>query len=149
MANIVDNRKARFNYEILEEYEAGIELLGIETPAVRRGRLSLDGSHVTVRGGEAFLIGAAITPLQPKNAPKDYDERRNRKLLMKKSELLELGKKGDQKGLTLVALSFYNKGRKIKVKVALVRGKKQFDKRASLKKREDDRDVQRTLKTQY
>ncbi len=148
MANLANNRKANFNYEILEEYEAGIELLGLETSAARKGQISLDGAHVTVRGGEAFLIGAAITPLQPKNTPKDYDERRNRKLLLNKKQIVSLGKESEVKGLTLVPLSFYNKGRRIKVKVALVRGKKQFDKRETMKKRESQRDIQRTLKNE-
>ncbi len=146
MPSFVTNKKAHFNYEILERFEAGIELLGFEVKAIRAGRASLDGSHVTMRGGEAFLIGSGVTPLQPKNTPGDYDERRNRRLLLTKKEIRELGKTAEMKGLTIVPLSMYNKKRTIKVEIAVVRGKKKFDKRESIKKRDTDREVQRTLK---
>ncbi|MDD5068441.1 MAG: SsrA-binding protein SmpB [Candidatus Pacebacteria bacterium] len=146
MSTFVTNKKAHFNYEILERFEAGIELLGFEVKSIRAGRATLDGSHVTLRGGEAFLIGAGVTPLQPKNTPAEYEERRNRKLLLTKKEILELTKTAEQKGLTIVPLSMYNKKRTIKVEIAVVRGKKKFDKRESIKKRDTDREVQRTLK---
>ncbi|MDD4989049.1 MAG: SsrA-binding protein SmpB [Candidatus Pacebacteria bacterium] len=146
MPTFVTNKKAHFNYEILERYEAGIELLGFEVKSIRASRASLDGSHMTMRGGEAFLIGSSVTPLQPKNTPGSYDERRNRKLLLTKKEIADLGKKGEQKGLTIVPLSMYNKKRTIKVEIAVVRGKKKRDKRESLKKREAGRDIERTLK---
>ena len=146
MANLAQNKKAGFNYEILERYEAGIELLGYEVKAIRAGHASLDGSHVTVRGGEAYLIGSSITPLQPKNAPEGIDDRRNRRLLLNKSEITELAAKGEQKGLTIVPISMYNKKRTIKVEIAVVRGKKEFDKRETMKKRESDRDIFRDLK---
>jgi len=151
MAVFSENRKARFNYEILEQYEAGIELLGYEVPAIRKGLASLDGTHATVRGGEAYLIGVGIPPLQPKNtadALGDIDPTRNRRLLFSKKEIAELAKRTEQKGLTLVPLSLYSKGRKIKVSIALVRGKKEFDKRETIKRREADRDIRRTLKDQ-
>jgi len=147
MASLAENKKAHFDYEILDRSEAGIELFGYEVKAVRAKHASLDGAHVTVRGGEAYLIGASITPLQPKNAPEGFDDRRNRKLLLKKSEIAELAAKGDQKGLTLVPISMYNKGRTIKVEIAVVRGKRQFDKRETMKKRESDRDIFRDLKS--
>lgn len=146
MPDLARNKKAGFNYEILERYEAGIELLSYEVKAVRAGQASLDGSHVTVRGGEAYLIGASVSPLQPKNAPESFDDRRNRRLLLKRKEIAELAAKGEQKGLTIVPISMYNKGRTIKVALAIVRGKKQFDKRDSIKKRESDRDVFRDIK---
>jgi SsrA-binding protein len=146
MTTFADNRKAHFNYEFLEEFEAGIELLGFEVKSIRAGRFSLDGSHVTVRGGEAFLIGANCTPLQPKNIPSDYDARRHRKLLLSKNEIAELAGNEAKKGLTIVPISVYNKGRRIKVRIAIARGKRQFDKRASIQKREVDRDIERTLK---
>src|SRR3989344_1167642 len=90
MANYAENRKARFDYEILEKYEAGIELLGTEVKSVRGGVMSLEGAFVIVRGGEAFLINANIPPYQIKNSPKDYDQLRNRKILLTKKEIGEL-----------------------------------------------------------
>ncbi|MCX6752863.1 MAG: SsrA-binding protein SmpB [Candidatus Nomurabacteria bacterium] len=146
MANYAENRKARFDYEILEKYEAGIELLGTEVKSVRGGRMSLEGAFVIVRGSEAFIINANIPPYQVKNTPSSYDPLRNRKLLLTQKEIAELGGSEKNKSLTIVPLSVYNKGSKIKVNIALVKGKKQFDKRETTKKRETDREVRRTLK---
>jgi len=146
MGNYAENRKARFNYEILEKYEAGLELSGMETKSIRLGKISLDGAFVLVRGAEAFLINANITPFQPKNAPLDYNPFRNRKLLLTKKEIQELGASEKNKALTIVPLSVYNKGKKIKAEIALVRGKKTKDKRETIKKRETDREIRRTLK---
>ncbi len=146
MSAFAENKKAYFNYEILEKITAGIELLGFEVKAVRAGHMSLDGSYVVVRGGEAFLIGSSVTPLQPKNIPTDYDERRNRKLLLTKKELKSLTESEKKNGLTILALSVYNMGRKIKVELGVARGKKKSDKRESIKKRESDREIDRTLK---
>lgn len=148
MANFAENRKAYFNYEILEKITAGIELLGFEVKAIRAGQITLDGSYVTIRGGEAFLIGAGITPLQVKNIPEDYDLRRNRKLLLTKKELSYLANKEGQNGLTIVALSVYNIGHKLKIELGVARGKKNKDKRESIKKRETDREIRRTLKSE-
>ena len=142
-----ENRKAYFNYEILEKITAGIELLGFEVKSVKAGRMSLDGSYAVIRGDEAFLIGATITPLQPKNIKEEYDERRNRKLLLTKKEIKNLANSEKQNGLTIVALSVYNIGHKIKVELGLAKGKKKSDKRESIKKRESDRDIRRTLKS--
>ncbi len=146
MASYAENRKARFNYEILEKYEAGIELLGVEVKSVRGGRMSLEGAFVLPRGGEAYLVNSNIPPFQPKNAPKDYDPMRNRKLLLTKKEILELGGSEKNKSLTIVPLSVYNKNRKIKVEIALVKGKKTRDKRASIQKRETDREIRREFR---
>ncbi len=146
MANYAENRKARFNYEILEKYEAGIELLGLEVKSVRGGQMSLEGAFVLVRGGEAFLINANIPPYQPSNTPKDYDPLRNKKLLLIKKEIAELSASEKNKSLTIIPLSVYNKGRKIKISIALSKGKKKFDKRESIKKRDTEREVRRTLK---
>lgn len=146
MANYAENRKARFDYEIMEKYETGIELLGIEVKSVRGGRMSLEGAFVVVRGGEAYLINSNIPPYQPKNAPKDYDPLRNRKLLLTKKEIQELGGSEKNKSLTIVPISVYNKNRKIKVQIAMVKGKKTRDKRASIQKRETDRDIRREFR---
>jgi SsrA-binding protein len=146
MASYAENRKARFNYEILEKYETGIELLGTEVKSVRAGQMSLEGAFVIARGGEAFLINANIPPFQPKNAPKDYDPLRNRKLLLTKKEIVELAGSEKNKSLTIVPISVYNKNRKIKVEIALVKGKKKFDKRETIKKRDTDREIRREVK---
>ena len=149
MSHYAENRKARFNYEILEKYEAGIELLGTEVKSVRGGQMSLEGAFVIVRGGEVYLINANIPPYKVKNTPKDYDPLRNRKLLLTKKEIAELAGNEKNKSLTIVPISVYNKGRKIKMEIALVKGKKKFDKRETLKKRDTDREIRRTLKTKY
>jgi SsrA-binding protein len=146
MANYAENRKARFDYEILFKYETGIELLGTEVKSVRGGQMSLEGAFVIVRGGEAFLINSNIPPYQAKNAPKDYDSLRNRKLLLTKKEIAELAGSEKNKSLTIVPISVYNKNRKIKVGIALVKGKKKFDKRETLKKRDTDRELRREYK---
>ncbi|MBI3305716.1 SsrA-binding protein SmpB [Candidatus Nomurabacteria bacterium] len=147
MANYAENRKARFNYEILEKYETGIELLGTEVKSAREGKMSLEGAFVIIRGGEAFLVNANIPPYQPKNAEKDYDPLRNRRILLTRKEISELAGSEKNKSLTIVPLSVYNKGRKIKLEIALVKGKKKFDKRESIKKRDTDREIRRSLKT--
>jgi SsrA-binding protein len=146
MVNYAENRKVYFNYEILEKYETGIELLGVEVKSVRGGKMSLEGAFAIVRGEEAFLINATIPPYQPNNSPKDYDPLRNKKLLLTKKEIKELAGSEKNKSLTIVPLSVYNKGRKIKVTIALAKGKKKFDKRESIKKRETDREVRREYK---
>ena len=146
MADLASNRKARFNYELLEELEAGIELLGFEVKAVRAGKASLEGSHVTVRGGEAYLTGAPIAPYQPGNTPKDYEPSRNRRLLLTKKEIDSLSGTEREHRLTIVPISIYNKGRRIKVRIALARGKKKYDKRESIKRREAQRDIRREMK---
>jgi SsrA-binding protein len=145
MGSYAENRKAHFNYEILEKYEAGIELLGVEVKSVRGGRMSLEGSFVIVRGGEAYLVNADIPPYQPNNAPSNYDPLRNRKLLLTKKEMNEL-MKGEKTNLTIVPLRAYNKGRKIKIEIALVKGKKKYDKRESIKKRDTEREIRRGYK---
>jgi len=146
MPNYAENRKARFNYEILEKYETGIELLGTEVKSVRGGQMSLEGAFVIVRGGEVYLINANIPPYQPKNAPKDYDPLRNRRLLLTKKEIAELAGNEKNKSLTIVPILVYNKNRKIKVEIALVKGKRKFDKRETLKKRDTDREIRREIK---
>lgn len=144
--SLIQNKKAHFNYEILERYEAGIELLGAEVKAVRDGRGSLEGSHVTVRGGEAYLVGATVQPYQAGNVPKGYDAVRNRRLLLTKDEIAEIGAEESKKGLTIVPISVYSKKHKLKVEIAIVRGKKTHDKRETIKKREAERDVMREIK---
>lgn len=146
MANYAENRKARFDYEVLEKYETGIELLGSEVKSVRGGRMSLEGAFAIIRGGEAYLINSNIPPYQVKNTPESYDPLRNRKLLLTKKEIKELAENDKNKSLTIVPISVYNKNRKIKVEIALVKGKKKHDKRETIKKRETDREIRREYK---
>ena len=145
MSKYADNSKAFFDYEILKRFTAGLELLGLEVKSVREGKISLRGAFVAVRGAEAFLIGANIPPYQPKNAPQEYDATGARKLLLTKAELEELRVAEGTKGLTIVPLSVYNKGRFVKIDLAIARGKKKFDKRQAIKKRDVERDLKRTL----
>lgn len=146
MANFTENRKARFDYEIIEKYEGGLELLGFEVKSVRKGSVSLEGAFVLVRGGEVFLINANIPPYQMNNTPKDYDSMRNRKILLTKKEIKELADVEKNKSLTIIPLSLYNKGRRIKIEIAVAKGKKKFDKRETIKKRETDREIRREYK---
>lgn len=146
MPVLLKNKKATFNYEILETFHAGIELFGHEVKSLRASRGKLDGAHVLVRGGEAYVVGMSIQPYQPGNMPKDYEAERPRRLLLTKKELNALIGIEATKGLTLIPLSCYTSKRNIKVEIASVRGKKQYDKREDIKKRDTERDMRRALK---
>jgi SsrA-binding protein len=126
--------------------EAGLELLGLEVKSLRKGQGNLEGSYVIIRGGEAYLTGMTIPPFQTNNTPKDYEPERNRKLIITKAEIKKLAENESKKGLTIVPISVYNKGSKLKLELAIARGKREFDKRESLKKRDTERDMRRTLK---
>ncbi|MEA2715510.1 MAG: SsrA-binding protein, partial [Candidatus Parcubacteria bacterium] len=140
-----DYKKAHFNYEILEKFEAGIELSGFEVKSLKKGQGSLEGSYVIIRGGEAYAVNMFVPPYQEKNTPPGYEPRRNRRLIMNREEIAKManieGGKGG--GLTIVPISVYNKGTLIKISVAVVRGKKKHDKRETMKKRETERTVRR------
>ena len=143
----IENKKVFFNYEIEETFEAGIELFGYEAKSVKAGTGSLEGSYVLIRGNEAFLIGSRISPYQTNNTPKDYDPLRNRKLILHKEEISKLEVAGEKgKGLTTVPICMYNSGNRIKVEIGIAKGKKKFDKRETIKKRETDREIRRDLK---
>ena len=143
MPTLIDYKKAHFNYEILEKIEAGLELIGLEVKSIKKGQGSLDGSYVIVRGGEAYMVNTFVPPYQENNTPKEYEPRRNRRLILGKKEITRLADIEGGKGLTIVPISIYNKGNLLKVSIAVVRGKKQHDKRESIKKRETDRAVRR------
>ncbi len=143
---LIENKRARFDFEILKEFEAGVKLLGFEVKSLRNKRGSLAGARVVVRGGEAFLVGATIPPYQEGNTPESYDPERSRVLLLHKKELAELSGADTEKGLTLIPLSLYNKGRVLKLSFALVRGKKKRDKRELIKERDTKRAILRSLK---
>lgn len=145
--SLVRNKKATFNFELLEKYEAGLDLLGQEVKALKAGKAQLDGSRVLVRGGEAYLVGATISPYQVANTTKNYEPTRPRRLLLKKKEILELLHAESTKGLTVVPISVYNKGNLVKLEIAIARGKKKEDKRESIKKKDTARDIARETKT--
>ena len=153
MKILAANKKAGFDYEILENYEAGLVLYGHEVKAIKTGHVSLTGSYVVAKGNEFYLINALIPPYQPPNTPKDYDPQRSRKLLLKKSEIRSLIGKSKTKGLTLIPIKLYTKksktpqGRgKIKLEFALAKGKKKIDKREKIKKRDIEREIGRKLR---
>ena len=143
----VQNKKVGFDYSIIEEIEAGLELFGFEVKSLRAGRGSLKGARVVARGGEAYLVGASIPAWQVLNAPKSYDPERTRRLLLSRREIAHVASAEGEKGLTIVPLKVYNKGRKLKLLIAIARGKKKEDKRHSIRAREERRRIERTLKT--
>jgi len=144
--SLIENKKAGLKYEILETFEAGLELLGTEVKALRAKLGSLEGSRVLVRGGEAYLVGATIPAYQVKNTSESYDAERNRRLLLKREEIAQLADAESKKGLTVVPLSVYYTKRYVKVRVAIVRGKGKADKREDLKKKDAKREAARILK---
>lgn len=146
MATLIENKQAKRNYHFQKEFEAGIELRGYEVKSLRARQGSLKGAYVVIRGGEAWLVNAHIPAYQPKNAPDSYDPERTRRLLLKKQEIAELSGAERQPGLTVVPVAMYNKNRFIKVKIVLARGKKEYDKRQDIKRRDTERDIERTLK---
>jgi SsrA-binding protein len=148
MSTYANNKKAHFDFEILETFEAGLVLLGTEVKSIRTGRVKLDGAHIVVRGGEAYLVNSSIAAFQPVNTPKSYDPERVRKLLLTQKQLTLLHRQTEQSNLTAIPLSLYNKGSKIKLSIAIARGKKKADKRESLKERDVKRDIDLTLKSQ-
>jgi len=148
MPKLAENRKAFFDYEILKKFEAGILLHGFEVKAILNGLLNLRGSYISARNGELFLVGASISPYQAKNTPKDYDQERPRKLLLNKKEIDYLIGKIAEKGLTLIPVSVYTKGRLIKLEFALTRSQKKFEKREKIKERDFKRSAERILKEQ-
>jgi len=143
---MLENKRVGFDYSILEEIEAGLELHGFEVKSLRKGLGSLKGARVVARGGEAYLVGATVPPWQMANAPKSYDPERTRKLLLNQKEIAHIASAEGEKGLTIVPIKVYNRGRNLKLLIAIARGKKKEDKRQSIRTREEKRRIQRTLK---
>lgn len=141
---LLENKKAKMRYSILETFSAGMELSGGETKALRNKLGSLDGSRVVIRGGEAYLVGMTIPPYQGR-IRESYDAERPRRLLLKKGEIFELSEAESKKGLTSVPLEVYN-NRYIKVRIATVRGKSKTDRREELKKKDAHQEMSRILK---
>ncbi|HSW96283.1 MAG TPA: SsrA-binding protein SmpB [Candidatus Saccharimonadales bacterium] len=138
----ITNKRASFDYELLEHFEAGINLLGAEVKAIKLGHADLTGSHVRITGNELFLINAKIFPYKYAR-PETYDESRTRKLLMHRQEITALRSKMEGSRLTIVPVSLYTtRHNLIKAELALARGKKQFDKRKSIKKKDLERDTE-------
>jgi len=142
-----ENKQAYFNYEILDEFEAGMVLFGSEVKSIKTGHVSIKGSYVVIQGEEAYLIGSNIPPYQPKNTLPGYDPERSRKLLLKKEEIKELIGKSKEKGFALVPLKIYSKHAMIKLAFGIGKGKKKKDKREDIKKRFIEREIERELKT--
>lgn len=145
--HLLENEKARFDFALLDEMEAGLELLGTEVKSLRAKQGSLKGARVVARGGEAYLVGATIPPWQGANAPKSYDPERPRRLLLHTKEIAQIASAEGANGLTVVPISLYCKGPHLKLRLAIARGKKKEDKRQTLKKRDDERRMERALKS--
>ncbi len=145
---VSDNRQARFEYEILETFEAGIELVGTEIKSVRAGKVNLRDGFALIREGEVWLLNVHISPHLTTSHVFNHEPRRNRKLLLHRREIRKLIGQVEQKGLTLVPLKMYMKGGWVKVGIALGRGKKLYDKREDSRRRDDQREMQRALKNQ-
>lgn len=143
---VSDNRQARFLYEILETYEVGVELLGTEVKSIRAGKANLRDGFALIRNGEAFLLNVHISPHHTTSQVFNHDPRRTRKLLLHRDQIRKLTGKVEQQGLTLVPLKMYLKRGWVKIDLALVRGKKLHDKREDVKRRDDQREMQRALK---
>lgn len=146
MKALAYNKRAPFDYELMEKYEAGLVLLGTEVKSVRAGHMSLRGAFVTIHNNEAYLTNATIPPWQPSNTPETYDPQRSRRLLLKKEELKELVGSHHTHGLTIIPIRVYTKGPHVKLEIALARGKKKFDKKEAKKERDIERDVDRLLR---
>jgi SsrA-binding protein len=142
---IATNRKAFFNYEILEKAEAGLRLVGSEVKSIREGGFNFRDSFVEFRGGELFLIGARIGPYSHANT-QNHAEGRERKLLLHKREILKLGGRATEKGLTIMPLRAYFKGGRVKLEIGLARGKRAHDKRDAIKQKDIERDARQEMR---
>ncbi len=142
---VCKNKRAWHEYEIMEAVEAGMALLGTEVKSMREGRVNLKDAYAKVQGDEVFLVEAHISPYSHGNIS-NHDPLRPRKLLLHKREIRRLGGKVQERGLTLIPLQIYFKGGKAKVELGLARGKRLYDKRAAIKKRDENRDLARELK---
>ncbi|HBE59863.1 MAG TPA: SsrA-binding protein [Cyanobacteria bacterium UBA11149] len=143
---VSDNRQARFLYEILETYEAGIELKGTEVKSIREGKVNLRDGYALIRDGQAWLLNVNVSPYQKTTDYFNHDPRRTRRLLLHKQEIRKLIGKVEQQGLTLVPLKMYLKKGLVKVSIALGKGKKLHDKRETIKERQDKREMSRAMK---
>lgn len=146
MVVLATNKKAHFEYEILEKFEAGIVLLGQEVKTLKTYGANLQGTYVLIKKGEAFWVGVKIPPYQPFNVGSNYFPQRERKILLRKKEIDYLLGKTKQKGLTLIPLRLYTKRGIIKLELGLGKKKKKIDKKEEIKKREIEREIERERK---
>lgn len=146
MKILSQNKKATFDYEILERLEAGISLLGQEVKSLKERGVNLEGTYVFIKNQEAFWVGAKISPWQPKNIGADYNPQRDRKILLKKSEIKYLLGKTRKTGLVLIPLKIYLKRGLIKMEIALAKKRKKISKKEILKKRDIEREMRREVK---
>ncbi|KKP93837.1 MAG: SsrA-binding protein [Parcubacteria group bacterium GW2011_GWC1_38_6] len=146
MDNLAENKKAYFNYDILEKFQAGIVLIGQEVKSLKTKGVSLASNYVTLKNNELFWVGANISPYQPKNATKDYNPERTRKLLLERAEIKKLIGKTQQKGLTLVPLRVYTMQGKIKMEFGLVKGRSKANKKELIRKKETQKEMEKALK---
>lgn len=144
----INNRRAFFDYQLLEKLEAGINLLGFEVKAVKLGHADLTGSFVKILGSEAYLVNAKIFPYQYAR-PENYDERRTRKLLLHKKEIIALKSKTEGANLVIVPVSLYLKNNFIKVELALGKGKKKYEKKEAKKRKDIQRELEQELADQF
>ncbi|MGB9730590.1 MULTISPECIES: SsrA-binding protein SmpB [Calditerrivibrio] len=148
MKVLTQNRKAYHDYEILETYEAGIVLQGTEVKSCKNGQVNLKDSHIRIVNGEAFLLNAHISPYEQGNYT-NHEPTRTRKLLLNKREINKLAGKVQEKGLTLVPLKMYLKKNRVKLEIALAKGKKTHDKRDEIKKKDLEKEFSRDFKNSY
>jgi SsrA-binding protein len=148
METLSENKKALFNYEILKKFQAGIILNGFEVKSIKGKRMSLLGSFVHVKQSPlgAYLVGAYVPAYQPANTPQEYNPQRSRQLLLNKKELRELLEKSKEQGLTIIPLRVYTDKSKIKIEIAIAKGKRKTDKRDIIKKRDTQREIERAIK---
>lgn len=148
MSPIAENRRARFEYHIEERYEAGLVLQGWEIKAIRAGQVQLTDGYVVIRDGELYLIGCRINALRSASTHVQPEADRTKKLLMHKEEIKRLVGKVEQKGFTLVPLNLHFKGGRAKVEIALAKGKKEYDKRHTLRQRTADKEARVAIRNQ-
>jgi SsrA-binding protein len=143
---LAKNKKAYFDYEILNDYEAGMVLKGHEVKAIRKKMVNLKGGYVSIRNNEVWLESIHISPYQIKNQPEENGSRKV-KLLLQKREIAKIEHQSSEPGVTIIPLKIFLKGNKLKLKIGICRGKKKFDKRSTIKNRESDREIQRRFKS--
>ncbi len=145
MAEYATNPKANFDYEILETIEAGLELKGYQVKSIKTGKASIKGAYVKIINNEAWLIGATISPYQAKNMPADYDPHKSIRLLLTKKQISTLIGTSQAHGLTLIPLKFNDRKNRLKLLIGIARGKKKYDKRETIKKKDIARAKQRGI----
>jgi len=140
-----ENKKAGYDYNILEKFEAGIVLFGQEVKSIKTGHINLSGGYVTFNGSEPFLVGVKVPPYQPNNVGADYPQERQRKLLLNKKEIDYLSGRSKEKGFSLIPLKIYANNGRIKLEFGLAKGKRKYDKKEKIKKRDTEREINREL----